>query len=551
MKQYTRASHACRSAIPGVSQASDQEGNAGARRDWAPVRLSGAVMALTLACILGSTSIQATEASASEGNGLEAICGDRSTGSYSVRVRNQSANSWKAVFTVPETKTETTAVIPAKEDTFVLIPGSFGNRIEMRTDHGFRDSIEAGTSECYGRVTVTSRLVGAVRLAPSGGRSVQFRRRGDEAVTTLTVPNNESASIKLPAELPQGSNPIGSAPQTESLYDVSEPDLQGAESSSLSPSTVQLKPGDDTEPVRVTLVNEYRVAVGLATSKPNGALLREPVTLTASVDPRNAAGSVTFADGSTTLGTCRLTDGKCSVSAAFTKSGQRSISAVYSDGSDYRSPAASLSQTVVPISAVAPKLDSGSANVGKSTTIKSSGYALLDVYGPVPSPTFQWQRCTVLGNPLSCSDITADSGATGAWWGTRDNDIGRQLRVKVSWATVEGILSVFSPLSGLVDPVVLRSPVLSPSAPRRGVAVTSSFGVWNGYVAGESNVLFQWQRCTSSTDQTTCVNTGAVGQRYAPTAADLGFYLRMAATLTTRGRSVRAHSAITTKVVRS
>jgi hypothetical protein len=109
--------------------------------------------------------------------------------------------------------------------------------------------------------------------------------------------------------------------------------------------------------------------------------------------------------------------------------------------------------------------------------------------------------------------------------------------------------SIYSLLSGVIVPANSSVPSLnfggSNTHPVKGTGVHSSYGVWTGYIAALSTVSFQWQQCTSSTDQNTCADiNSATGQWYRPTANDTGKFLRVKATLTTRGQSVTAYSAI-------
>jgi len=209
----------------------------------------------------------------------------------------------------------------------------------------------------------------------------------------------------------------------------------------------------------------------------------------------------------------------------------------------------SSSWTKATMSPTAATLDTGSATVGKGSTIKGSGYRVDNASGS-PSPVFAWERCTVSDSAASCAQIVGSSGANGAWWGVRDADLGYQVRLKTSWTTLESITSVaYSALSGLIAPVSSSAPVLnfggSNTHPVKGTAVHSSFGVWAGYVSGVSTVGFQWQRCTSSSDPTSCSDiASATGQWYRPTFSDTGKYLRVKSTLTTRGQSAVTYSAI-------
>lgn len=202
--------------------------------------------------------------------------------------------------------------------------------------------------------------------------------------------------------------------------------------------------------------------------------------------------------------------------------------------------------------------------VGKGKTLKSSGWELPALAPGSPGPLYRWQRCDASGDESSCIDIASEAGATGAWWGTRNSDIGKRLRVKVTFTNLANVLSsVYSSLSSVIGSISVDPPELDygsgNSNPVVGTGVHSSFGTWAGYVAGVSTVVFQWQTCSASSDpgpvltppsEPDCTDlSGSTGQWYRPRAADAGRRLRVRATLTTRGQSNVAASAVSGVVV--
>ena len=110
------------------------------------------------------------------------------------------------------------------------------------------------------------------------------------------------------------------------------------------------------------------------TSSVNPSQLAQGTTLTATVTPSAATGSVTFMDGSTTLGTGTLSSGIATYSAAFSATGSHTLTAVYAGDSTYAtSTSSALTQTVnlkttttVLTSSVNP------SQVGQSTTLKAT-----------------------------------------------------------------------------------------------------------------------------------------------------------------------------------
>jgi len=188
------------------------------------------------------------------------------------------------------------------------------------------------------------------------------------------------------------------------------------------------------------------------------------------------------------------------------------------------------------------QVDTGSSPVNRGTVVKATDLDLLN------RPVFAWQRCSRLDDASSCSAITGSLGANGAWWGTRNADIGQQVRLKAisdgsDWLTG---------LSGVVGPSNTTYPSLNQGlvggAPKQGTALHTSFGTWDGYIAGTSTVAFQWQRCSTSAVNSCTTNIGTNSQWYRPVAADVGEYLRVTATLTTNGQTASAGTLVSGQV---
>src|SRR5581483_11534494 len=70
------------------------------------------------------------------------------------------------------------------------------------------------------------------------------------------------------------------------------------------------------------------------TSSSNPAVLNQPLTLTATITPSTATGTVTFYDTSTLLATGNITNGVATVSVATLSAGQHSLIAYYSGDSN-------------------------------------------------------------------------------------------------------------------------------------------------------------------------------------------------------------------------
>ena len=498
---------------------------------------------------------QAVPASAENGGGgsvgLTAVCSTRDGGSL-MRINSPSRDT-TATLKLYGTAHKVTVFAAAGTNTYVFMPyipfGSVGT-VVMGTDPDVGQVTKAtNANECTQNLTINSTVDDPLGIAPGSSRSVTITGSGGASgtVETLSVPKNGTASVSVPATVANGSTT--SNPSGGYSYGLTEPDLQGAAYNSFVPAALTARYGDVGPS---SLLTDTYPGPALATNKPPpvGALLQEPVIFTVTNHPSSAAGTATVKDGTTVLGSCTLVAGTCQVSlpGGFVHSGSRVITAVYSDGAGYSATSAPITQVVVPITANAPTLDTDGLPVPKGAVITTSSWGLNNVYAganPYPTPVFRWQQCLVFGDPASCTDIAGGSGTSGASYGTRDRVIALQLRLRISWMTIEGLLTVFSDLSGLTDPTPISSPVLNSSTPVRGRSIHSSFGVWNGYVAGVSTVSFAWKRCSSQSDVATCTVTVGTSQNYKPTAADVGKYLRMRAAIDTRGRGTTAWSSAT------
>lgn len=118
----------------------------------------------------------------------------------------------------------------------------------------------------------------------------------------------------------------------------------------------------------------------------------QPVTFTATVDPADATGSVTFKDGTTTIGTATLASGVATLAVSNLSAGSHVITAVYSGDSNHTSAtSATMTHNVVANGTVVLRVETldgdgtfafSSATPGLSTSVTTSGGAGQSV--PVP-----------------------------------------------------------------------------------------------------------------------------------------------------------------------
>ena len=91
-----------------------------------------------------------------------------------------------------------------------------------------------------------------------------------------------------------------------------------------------------------------------------------PVTLTATVSPAAATGTVTFYGNSTEVGTATLTSGSASGSVTFSAAGTESVTATYSGDSTYASSTSSAVTITVTAAAASGSSFTGALNADRT-----------------------------------------------------------------------------------------------------------------------------------------------------------------------------------------
>jgi hypothetical protein len=174
-------------------------------------------------------------------------------------------------------------------------------------------------------------------VAPSAGDNVVFtvsRTAGNWAfaVTNLTNPaKSGSVAVVQPAFLAGSPNLI------VGMYAGNPGNGTG--------KTETIRSFVITTPTQV--VNAATTTTVL-TSSLNPAGLGQPLTLTATVTPSSATGTVNFSDGTTSLGSGTLSNGVATYVTSSLSLGAHSLTAVYAgDANDTASTSAALSQNIV------------------------------------------------------------------------------------------------------------------------------------------------------------------------------------------------------------
>jgi hypothetical protein len=222
---------------------------------------------------------------------------------------------------------------------------AFNEMVRFTSGAGLTSSLNPSTSGAS--VTLTATV-----YPPNSGQtgSVQFFN-GSVLLGTSAL------STGLTAQFTTTALPVG----TNSLTAVYSGDTNWAGSTSAALSQT---------------VNKVVTTTTLISSL-NPSTVGASVTLTATVSPSTATGTVQFLDGATVLGTSTLASGSASFSATSLTQGTHSITAVYSgDANNATSTSAATSQVVKAITSVALASSLNPAVVGQSvvfTATVSSG----------------------------------------------------------------------------------------------------------------------------------------------------------------------------------
>ena len=174
--------------------------------------------------------------------------------------------------------------------------------------------------------------------------------------------------------------------------------------------------GDDNDSGSTSAVVTQTVnpvsTVTVLSSSTGTSVFGQSVTFTASVTPNTATGTVTFKDGSKTLGTATLSGGSATFSINSLAVGSHSITAVYSgDTNDNGSTSSSITETVVAKPTITTtSLPNGTKNSNYSQTLSVSGGSApftWSVTGSLP-PGLSFIASTVVisGKPTTSGTYT-------------------------------------------------------------------------------------------------------------------------------------------------
>jgi hypothetical protein len=221
-------------------------------------------------------------------------------------------------------------------------------------DVGDTGSTSSALSQVVNKVTSSTTI--ASSLNPSAyGQAVQF--------TATVTPSTATGTVTFSG--------IGSATLSGGVASITTSSL------AVGTTTVTAQfngDANDNASTSAGLAQVVKTATTTSlTSSPNASSYGHTVTLTATVTPSSATGSVQFYDGTTMLGTGTLNGGRATYSANALAVGSHSLTAVYLGGNDAGSTSAVDVQTVNKVNTSTKLTESASSgSAGQSVTFTAT-----------------------------------------------------------------------------------------------------------------------------------------------------------------------------------
>jgi hypothetical protein len=189
-------------------------------------------------------------------------------------------------------------------------------------DSTFNQSSSLPVSQQVNKATTTTVLT-ASPTSSSPGQAVQLSARVTPSTVTGTITFMDGTTpIGVPVAVASGIASIVTSSLTNGNHTVTA--VYSGDSNYLGSTSPPI-----TESVGLTATT-----TDLAVTPPS-TTFGQPVTLTATVAPAGATGSVTFMDGTATLGTQTLSNGTATLTTSGLSGGSHSLSAVYGGDSKF------------------------------------------------------------------------------------------------------------------------------------------------------------------------------------------------------------------------
>src|SRR5215472_1929299 len=171
---------------------------------------------------------------------------------------------------------------------------------------------------CNGSLTATSTALTSSSTSTTTGTSVTLTATVSPSAATGTVTFLDGTTSLGTGTLSSGKATLATSFSTAGTHSVTA--VYGG-STTFSTST--------SSAVSITVTSSLTATTTALTSSSTSTTTGTSVTLTATVSPSAATGTVTFLDGSTSLGTGTLSSGKAKLATSFSTAGTHSVTAVY------------------------------------------------------------------------------------------------------------------------------------------------------------------------------------------------------------------------------
>lgn len=148
-----------------------------------------------------------------------------------------------------------------------------------------------------------------------------------------------------------------------------------------------------------------------ASASPTSIVYGSPVTITATVSPTRASGTVTFLEGATTYGTCTLgtsSPGTCAFTTSALPVGTRTVTARYGGDANYATSSTTVSVTVA----------RGTSTVTLTSTPPETGFGGVIAFEVAVSPSAATGTISFSDGSVTIGSCTLNNGACGLLYGS-------------------------------------------------------------------------------------------------------------------------------------
>ena len=342
----------------------------------------------------------------------------------------------------------------------VCYPDSFGSPATGQFDGTFTVT---GTNYAFSTPAVPTSSTNLSVTPPSP------QNAGTNVTLTATV--TSTAAVAGSVTFKDGGTTLGTSPVSGGQASFSTTSLTGGAhtlTAQFVPTDANVVQGSTSNSVSYTINAPAQATTTTLSSSPASPTTADVVSLTATLTPPGATGTVTFKEGATTVGTAPVSGGTASISLTGLSAGGHTYTADYApSGSFLASSASPYSITVTQFSGV-----SASENI---TTTVPAGTLTITAGGTVDLGTLALNsgNSLLVSTPKDINTVTVTD--------TRSGNVGWTVNGQVSDFSGPGTSKINGENLGWTPRVVSQQPVQNVSAgaavaPGAGVAVGASTG---------------------------------------------------------------------------